>query len=62
MKYIRKKRILYDITYTWNIKNTTNYITKNISRPTDIENKLVVTNVRSDIMGVRRMKGTNNWA
>ena len=62
MKYIRKKRILYYITYTWNIKNTTNYITKNISRPTDTENKLVVTNVRSDIMGVRRMKGTNNWA
>ena len=40
----RERQILYDITYMWTLKNTTN-INKTItnrSRLTDMENKLVV--------------------
>ena len=36
-----KDKILYDITYTWNLKNKTH--SQKRSRLTDIENKLVVT-------------------
>ena len=40
----RERQILYDITYIWNLKNNTSEcIQQNRNRPTDIENKLVIT-------------------
>ena len=35
--------MLYNITYMWNLKNTTNQLIKQKEADTDIEDKLVVT-------------------
>ena len=41
---VRQREILHDITYMWNLKNSTNstYL-QNGNRLTDIKNKLMVT-------------------
>ena len=40
---VRERQILYDITYMWNLKNSTNELIYETNRLTDFENKLTVT-------------------
>ena len=44
---VRKRQILYDITYMWKLKNNTNELFTNRSGLTDIENKSMVTKEES---------------
>ena len=54
----RERQILCDITYMWNLKNTTNWwIQQKRSRFTPIENKLVITSWK----GNRRSGRQNYW-
>ena len=46
-----KDKILYDITYTWSLKNKTH--SQERSRLTDIENKLVVTSGEKGVQTIR---------
>ena len=39
----RKRQILYDITYMWNLKNNADQFIYKTETPSDIENKLMVT-------------------
>ena len=43
MKEVRKRQILYNIIYTWNLKSNTNECPFKTETDSDIENKLVVT-------------------
>ena len=44
---VRKRQILYDITYMWKLKNNTNELFTNRNGLTDIENKFMVTKEES---------------
>ena len=46
---VRKRQILYDITYMWKLKNNTNELFTNRNGLTDIENKFMVT--KEDCVG-----------
>ena len=41
----KEKDMYHNITYIWNIKNSTNELLQNRTRLTDMENKLMVTKV-----------------
>ena len=47
MKQVRERQISYDITYILNLKqkDTNGIIHRNEDRPTDLENKFMVTKV-----------------
>ena len=55
---ISQRQILYDITYMWNLKNTSSEYNKKGSRLTDTETKLVVT---SGEMGRKGNIGVGEW-
>ena len=40
MKLVRERQIFYDITYMWNLKNSTNELIYKTDRLTDVEKKL----------------------
>ena len=47
----RERQILYGMMYMWNLKYGTNDLTKEKHRPTDIENKFMVTKGDSGCRG-----------